>query len=51
MKFVDNVRQTFNPVESGVFSTGWTHRATRLTEPKQAVFPVIHTPYVLLREV
>jgi len=49
--FVDNFRQSFTPVENVAFSTDWTHRATRLTETKQGVFPVVHTPYVLLREV
>ena len=48
---MDNVGQTLVSVESGEFPTDWTHRATRLAEPKQTVFPVVHTPYVLLREV
>lgn len=48
MKFVDNFQEGVLPVENTLFSTEWTHRATLLTESKRTVFPIIHTPYVLL---
>jgi hypothetical protein len=41
---------SLEPVESPSFSTGWTHRANRLSMGNDAVFPIVHTPYVLLRK-
>jgi hypothetical protein len=47
---VENFGKLREPVDYNVFSTGWTHRANRLSMGNDAVFPVVHTPYVLLRE-
>jgi len=41
----ENPRAVGLPVGCPRFSTGWTHRANRLREPKGSVIPVVHTPY------
>lgn len=40
-----NFQKPLKSVNSRVFSTAWTHRANRLSMGKDAVFPVVHTPY------
>ena len=42
---VGTCRNTLDPVETRVFSTGSLHRANPLGKPDRSVFPVVHTPY------